>query len=267
MNRGIKRTVVRIGPTRDGFSNPSERLPTKHSGFLAGKTLDEWWAIQSWASKEIDVSILVGETPEHCERIKPLVEPYGTIVLCRPESMNHPSQDSAGFPCYYGYEYAKKYVDNINYVITDFVVNPLRLPGDLDRLILAFDKKFLPNPDAVSGGVMQMMSAASTELMFYRKDGDRLVPQYRSDISNNRYWPTAATVATFSICTAAYYEWTRFAFAGAPAGEGHPWFFETEEWQEVHIDHPYEWDMAEFWFARKIGGKEAYEEYRRTWHE
>ena len=267
MNRGTKRTVVRIAPTRDGFANPSERFPTKHTGLLSGKTCDEWWAIQSWASKEITLSILIGETPEHCERIKPLVEPYGVIVLCRPETMNHSSQDSGGFPTWFGFEYARKYVDNINYVIPDFVVNPLRKPDDYDRMIRAFDKKMAsPNPDAV-GGSRTMMSACRTDLSYHLLDGDRLVPQYVSDIGNSRYWLAYATVATLSISTTGFYEWMRLITEAGSSQffPGKPWLFEIEEWQELHMDHPDQWDLAEFWFDRKIGGIEAYRDYRKTW--
>ena len=268
MNRGTERSIVRIAPTRDGFTNPSERLPNKHSGLLCGHTPDEWWALQSWSSELITTSILVAETEKHADRLKAQLLKYNIEILVRPETMNHPCQDSGGFPTWWGYLWALEHIGNIQYVLPDFVVNPLRKPGDYDRIIRAFDEKMAsPNPDAVAG-IRSMSSACKTDFSFLRKEGDRLVNQYRTDIGNSRYWPTYATVGTLTVCTAGYYEWARLA---TEAGifqffDGQPWLFETEEWQELHIDHPDQWDLAEFWMARKIGGVEAFEEYRRTWH-
>ena len=268
MNRGQQLVVVRIAPTRDGLANPSERLPDKHSRLFCGRTLDEWWAIQSWASKHISTSILVGENQAHFDRLTDLLMPYGITVLARPESMNHPTQDSGGFPCRFGYQWAKRHVGNINCVITDFVVSPLRKPDDYDRIIEAFcEKMSSPNPDAVSG-IEQMTSASKTDYWYGAKSGDRLIPLYLSDVPNGRWWPTYVGVGTLGVLSPRAYE------AVNVAGDLHlpaipntgPWLFETEEWQEVHIDRPDEWDLAEFWFQKKIGGIEAYEQYRRSWH-
>jgi hypothetical protein len=269
MNRGTQRSIVRIAPTRDGFANPSERLPQKHSGLLHGKTPDEWWALQSWSSELITTSILVAETQKHADRLHEQLGKYGIVIIPRPETMNHPSQDSGGFPTNWGYWWAQKSIGNIQYVIPDFVVNPLRKPGDYDRMIRAFDAKMCnPNPDAV-GDVRYMTSAARTDQSFFRLDGERLMPQYQNNIGNSRFWPTYSTVGTLTVCTPEYYEFARIVTGAGTFHffEGHPWLFEVEPWQEVHIDDQEQWDLAEFWMARKIGGVEAFEEYRKSWTE
>jgi len=267
MNRGQQAVVVRIGSTRDGLANPSERLPDKHSRLFCGRTLDEWWAIQGWASKRITHSVLVGETEEHCERIRNLVSPYGVAVICRPESMNHPSQDSGGFPMRFGYEWAKRQYGNINGLITDFVVSPLRKPDDYDRIIEAFYEKMAsPNPDAVSG-VETIVTASKTDYPYFAKTGDRLTILYLSNQPNGRYWSTYVSAGVTGVMSPRAYEAGNVASAlGLPPSQNPgPWLFEIEGWQEVHIDRSDEWDVAEFWFEKKIGGIEAYRDYRKSW--
>lgn len=268
MNKGTTRAVLHLTCTRDGDANPSERLPTKHNGLFCGRTLNEWWAIQSWASKEITHSVMVGETPEHAGRLQDQLRPYDVIAISRPASMMHVSQDSGGYPTNWGYEWAKRTFGNFNYVICDFVVNPLRPPDFFDRLVLAFDEKFKGSPDAATPPFI-MATAARTDHAYYLLDGDRLIPQYVSPIGNSRYWPTYEGISVSSISTAGVYEWGRVAFESGVSmlkPLPGPWLFETEPWQEVHIDTPDQWDEAEFWFKKKIGGIEAYESYRRTWH-
>lgn len=270
--------VVRVAPTRDGHRNPAERLPDKLTRLLCGRTLDEWWAIQSWASKHISQSILVGETPEHEDAIlKTLraMEPGcpGVMdrltVIVRPETMNHPTQDSGSFPCRYGYEWAKSRLRNINILMTDFVVSPLRMPGDLDRLVEEFAKKLAsPNPDAVTG-VEFMTSFARTEGTFYGSIGDRALHHYRIEQTGNlRYAENWTTMNTFCAMTPRFYEASHVgaALQLPQYMDMHPWRFEVEPWQEVHIDYEWEWELAEHLFEKHIGGIEAYEHYRRSWY-
>jgi len=256
--------VVCMSMTRDGYKNPSRRVPDKHTRLFHGRTLDEWFCISCWASKEIDLAVLVCENPEHVERLQPLVDQYGVKLLSRPADMeSDPMCDSGGYPMNWGLEELQKSLF-ITVLCWTYVVNPVRPPEIWDLIIQDFRRR-ASNPDFVKGPLVEI-SGTPTDLTFlwYDKESGRA----RAMVSEREAY---INIGTFAVATPRWkVAWEHFAQLGMPGAKPYePWLYPVDPWTKVHIDEEWEWDLAEYWFGHHIGeGDEAYKayvDYRESW--
>ena len=260
--------------TRDGYANPSRRLADKHIRLFHGRTLDEWFAIRCWASQYVTDWYIVGETEEHCERIRPLMEQYGGEVICREAAHLHPIEDTGGVPMRYGLRVMLERHGWYNGVIQNFVVNPVHPPDYFDNMVKEFVRQYRGGAEGNEGPVV-LQPVFRPQLSFYAELPNGRIqiqgpPTQNTGKSSDRW----ATMGGITISSVDYllHSWQLF-FAGdwrlAFGGEAGQMKMEVPWWTEVHIDTDEEWDLAEFWFGKYIGvgdnALQAYATYREGW--
>jgi len=264
--------VLAVTCTRDGYANPSRRLPDKHIRLFHGRTLDEWYAIRCWASQYVTDWCIVGETEEHCDRIRPMMERYGGTVICRPPEFLHPIEDTGGMPMRYGMQEMVRMKGWYNCVVNNFVVNPVLPPNFFDRMVYEFIRQRETCEDSMGIAVLQPVYHPQ-EIFFEELPNGRLkgVGQRmtNSGKASNRW--AAAGGATVTNIDMSLLIWNaclagNWKFLSKSQG---PMKMEVPKWTDKHIDTEDEWAEAEFWFGKKIGvgdaALEAYSEYREGW--
>jgi hypothetical protein len=260
---GVDPKFLAISITRDNVAAPGNRLVDKHSRLFFGKTLDEWCAIQVWSSKRAARHVFVAETEAHKEKLLYLHDRYGCDIFVRPKGMLAQMADTGGVPLVWATN--KALAEEWHPLVTQpFVVSPCRPPGFFDRMTEEYLKAF-PNPDT-SRTQMWIMGGCETDFAYFIKDGNGVGNQPK-DIELYLNRNTAARVATTQHWMGFSHWWVHYQ--GIAAGRHDltisPTLYDIPPWQDIHIDTADNWEWAEYWFGKKIGGIEAYEQYRETW--
>jgi hypothetical protein len=270
----MKPRVLMMTCTRDGYANPSRRLPDKHIRLFHGKTLDEWFCIRAWSSKYMTDFAVIGETEKHCERIRPMVESYGGEVYCRPPAYLHPKEDTGGQPLRWVQREMVKRHGPYNAVISNFVVNPVIPPGLWDDAVEKFMEALMDPELYKSIPVLEPLYHPQESFKEQRADG--LTYWVGSTLLNtSKTLIRWAGVGGWNVTTEDYNEmaWA-LTQSGMVTAFNTGWGtvpYEVPRWTDVHIDTPEEWDLAEWYFGKYIGmGDEAYDgyaAYRKLWKE
>lgn len=265
--------VLAVTITRDGYANPSRRLPDKHTRLFHGKTLDEWWCIRCWSTKYISNFVMVGETEEHCARIRPMVESYGGEVVCRPRAHLHTLADTGGYPMRHGMRYMEAKHGEYNLCIQNFVVNPCYPPGLWDKAVERYME--LAGDPELSKGFNALSLVYHPQDTFFQENFPNRGQVVGNITANTGKDSTRwATTDGCSIVSPEYlyYAWLRY-FAGdwtvSYGGDQGIMIMPVPWWTNTHIDHDYEWDLASYCFEKYIGDGETafrkYAEYRDSW--
>jgi hypothetical protein len=249
--------------TRDNEVAPGGRLPDKHSRLFCGKTLDEWCALQVWSSEYAGRHVFVAETEEHAKKLQYLKDKYAVMVYVRPRDMLHPLNDSGAVPLHWATQLALS--DEFHTLITHpFVVSPCRPPGFFDRMVEEYKKMMLaPEWSRVQ---LWVMAGHPSPMAMFRVDEHGVGTQLGEDYTNeNHAW-------RLSCCShwLALSHWWLGYYAGVIAQTNtkvHPTLFDIEPWMDTHIDNQEQWELCEYWFAKKIlsQGEDCYERYRQSW--
>jgi hypothetical protein len=272
----MKPRVLIVAPTRDGYANPSRRLADKHTRLFHGRTLDEWYCIRCWASRYCTAFALVGETEEHCERIRPMVESYGGEVICRPEGYLHPLEDTGGQPIRYGYRIMTERHGPYNLVVNNFVVNPVMPPDLLDRGVERFIEVSQDVEVATGMQNLEPMVPNPPEVM------KELGADGRAHLAGSMFMNTSKvggrykTSIGWNVGRPDFFEWAwMITMAGVTKLVGQATTdmgtipFEVPWWTDIHIDTEDDWRHAEWQFGTYIGtglgAFQKYKEYRDNW--
>lgn len=269
----MKPRVLIIAPTRDGYKNPSRRLADKHIRLFHGRTLDEWFCIRAWSSECMTDFCLVTETEEHTERIRPMVEKYAGQLVCRPEVLLHPMEDTGGKPLRWGLHKIIEKNGPYNLVIQNFVVNPVLPPGLFDRAVKRF-LELVPNLEDLKGPANMVPACYPIESFTEEREDGRLYwsgPRIMNTSKGTTRWKSTMgwTVSTPEFNDLAWMlSYSGLVLRAADLFDGNL-KFEVPVWTDMHIDTEDEWDLAEWYFGKYIGignkAFEAYDAYRRTW--
>lgn len=248
--------------TRDNEAAPGGRLPDKHSRLFHGKTLDEWTAIQVWSSKYAGRHIYVAETEEHAEKLQYLKK-YGCDIWVRPKDMLHPINDSGAVPLHWATK--KALAEDFHTLLTHaFVVSPCRPPGFFDRMVEEY-KEMMAAPEW-SKVQLWVLAGHKTPMGLFNLDKWRVGTQLGEDYTNeNHDW----RMSCFSHFLALSHWWLSY-YEGVIAKldtKIRPTIFDVEPWIDTHIDDLEQWELAEYWFGKKIlsQGEDCYERYRAGW--
>jgi len=110
----------------------SVRIPRKNLADVAGKPLVAWSILQCLAAEQI-TRVWVSTDDDEIQHVS---ESYGATVIRRPEWMNN--SHTGGVPYIHALmELREKYEMDLATIVMP--TSPLRLPGDLDRMIDAYN--------------------------------------------------------------------------------------------------------------------------------
>jgi hypothetical protein len=269
MSYDVQPSLLAVVPTRDGYANPSRRMPDKHTRLLHGKTLDEWKMLQLWSSKYLGKALFVCETEAHKERLQPLADKYDVELFVRPAELLHPINDSGSYVTWAGLQHALK-TRYYTFLMMPFVVAPCYPPGLIDWLVDEY-LRIMPGID-IPQGAGAILGGYPTDVTGYSMWVEEDKGFYRRIAPNpleplRRYMMLNSQIALWStrMYEGMMYKW--FARGDKLCGEYQPKIVEIEPWMDIHIDTESDWEAAEYWFGKKIlsKGENCYVEYRNTW--
>lgn len=212
----------------------SRRLPRKNVKSFCGHPLIAWSIVQARSSNLVDLTVVATDDDE----IDAVAQEYGAVVVRHPvwnESANRTFVYSLGKLTEMGYD--------VEAVITMLPPAPLRLPGDIDRLVTRFH-------EVGSSPVATMTRIA--EITTYLV----LTPHICRRILQNKTGEYMTQTCGMAIRSAAYLQSTEAFFAEisvpdydalieADKSPGELYYSETQPWQVYETDDAERFELCE----------------------
>jgi hypothetical protein len=237
---------------------------------ICGHPLVAWSIMQARAAECITrVWVSTDDDEIHDIAIK-----YGATVIRRPEWMKD-SKWTANVPV----KGALEVIDDLGWttatMLTMLPTDPLRMPGDIDRLFDAFCNVKVPD-GAIPSGVM---AAPVQDISFYKKTGDNTADLEYHDKSGRfvhltsgmnimftqDYWLQQIKISEFygvENTTDAQHDEAFNTRAKTPDDDLFMIWAESQEWQKYCLDQPWEVEFVRDLMELKIlKGRTAQEVY------